>query len=418
MNKIIPISLWLLVLVCGGAAAWFAIAGSDSNVMVGSGSETGGSVDQPGAAFSNVKWEHLQDVPRFQLTNQESQEFDSADIAGRPMTISFFFASCPTICRDLNKQVQKIRNQLNDPEMMFVTITVDPENDTPEVLKKYAGEFDANVDDWNFLTGKMHRIQQLGSHTFRVNVDKSAHTENILLVDRWGRFRDRFQWDDPYDMKRYIATAKDVLAEQQPPFGKSFSTRNVMAGIRPPNIDTVPWIKEFYLVDQDSKSFFSRDLTGRVWIGSFFFVSCPGICIEQNQYLAGLQDRLAEHPAKLVSISTDPTHDTPSRMKEYARKFGADLDRWTFLTGDEQLIERTSAEYFRAYSSGGHHSTLLFVVDRWGNVRGEFDWREPAAEIQMIELIDQLNAETVPPAKFDRVSVERSPDANRAKAGH
>ena len=417
MNKVVPLVLWLMVLVCGGVVVYFANLGREPEMVVLD--ETGHrATSQSGIAFSDVKWEYLQNIPTFQFTNQDDETFDSADINGRPMVVSFFFATCPTICRDLNRQIQTLREQLNDAEMMFTTISVDPENDTPEILNRYAADFDATTDDWNFLTGEMYRVKELGNRAFSVSIDKDTHTDNILLVDRWGRYRDRFKWDDPKDMKRFLKVAKDVLAEQKPPFGKMIHTRNVMAGVKPPDIDSVPWIREFHLTNQNDEPFFSRQLIGQTWICNFFFVSCPGICVEQSQYIAGLQKRLQGHPARIVSISTDPNHDNPQRLKEYARKMGADLDSWTFLTGDETLIERTSAEFFRAYSSGGHHSTLLFVVDRWGNVRGEFDWREPAAEIQMVDLIDKLNAEKMPPAKFERISIEKEAEQEESESGH
>ena len=325
------------------------------------------------------------------------------------MVVSFLFATCPTICRELNTQIAKLREDLNDPDMMFTTISVDPEKDTPEVLERYALDFDASTDYWNFLTGPLYKVKQLGSQAFNVSVDPDTHTDNILLVDRWGRYRDRFKWDDPYDMKRFLTVAKDVLAEQEPPLEATFSTRNVMAGIEPSDINTVPWIREFHLIDQDSEKFFSRDLVGEVWVTSFFFVACPGICLEQNQYIAGLQQRMGDRPVSFASISTNS--DTPSRMKDYASQVGAKLTNWRFLTGGDVLVKRTGAEYFKAYASGGHHSTMLFVVDKWGNVRGEFDWREPAAEIQLVDLVDKLNEEKVPVAKFERISVEKEPVA-------
>ena len=418
MNRTIAIILWSLVVVAGVAVLvsnYWKNSENGAGVMVPVAEH--GDSNQAGAAFATVPWEHFQNVPRFRLTNQDGQEFDSATISGRPMTFSFFFATCPSICRDLNKQVRELRKELNDSEMMFVTLSVDPENDTPEVLNKYASDFGATTDDWNFLTGPLYKIKQLGSQTFRVSVDRNTHTDNIILVDRWGKYRDRFKWNDPYDMKRYLQVAKDILAEQEPPLSRSFSTRNVLAGIEPPNLDAVPWISDFHLTDQNAEPFYSRDLGGKVWIASFFFVSCPGICVEQNQYLASLQSHLSQHPASIVSISTDSRSDTPNRLKSYGRKMGADFKLWTFLTGDETLIKRVGAEYFVAHATGGHHSTHLFVVDRWSNVRGEFDWREPAAEIQLLELIDELNSEVEPPAKFDRLRVLKEAD-RESTSGH
>ena len=236
------------------------------------------------------------------------------------------------------------------------------------------------------------------------------------MIDRWGKYRDRFKWDDPYDMKRFVEVAKDVLSEQEPPLEKSFRTRNVLAGIDK-KIDTVKWVQEFWLTDQDKKKFYSRDLTGQVWICSFFFSTCPGICVEQNEYISGLQNRLKDHPAKLVSITTDPSNDTPSKLKAYANKIGADLENWKFLSGSDAWTRRISEEYFRAYNSGGHHSSQLYVVDKWGNIRGDFDWRDPNGEIKMLDLIDELNSETRPPAKYEWVS-HKKPSQSGTSKGH
>ncbi len=406
MNKIFPAILWLLVLACGGAAAYLTLNAPD-RVATGT----------TGVAYIDAPWKHLPSISPFQLIDQTGAEFDSAKVAPRPMAVSFFFASCPTICRDLNRQVERLHEELKNEDILFVSISVDPENDTPEVLAKYASEFGAKPNEWVFLTGEPYKIKQIGQQDFRVVVDKETHTDNILLVDRWGRYRDRFKWDDPYDMKRFVQVAKDVLAEPAPPIDAIFRTRNVMAGVEPADLSSVPWIREFHLTNQDGAPFYSRDLTGQVWICSFFFTSCPGICIEQNAYLAGLQSRLKDHPASLVSITTDPTTDTPEKMKSYGRKIGADFDHWTFCTGPDLLIRRISAEFFRAHASGGHHSSQLYVVDRWGNVRGDFDWREPQGEIEMLQLIDRLNAEQQPPSEFEWVSYRKAPEKNQSNSG-
>ena len=392
MNKTLPIVLWIMVFIFGGITLFFLKdkdqTAANNPIYI--------EADE-GATYEQIPWKHFQNVPPFTLTNQNNEEFDSAELAGRPYVVSFFFAECPSICRDLNAQVQRLREQVGDPELAFVTISVDPENDTPEVLNRYAADFDADAKDWNFLTGNMSEIKKVGEQSFRVIIDRDIHTDNILLVDRWGRFRDRFKWDDPYDMKRFLKVAKDVLAETEPPLEETFESRNMMASVIPSDLSSIKWISEFHLTDQDDQPFFSRDLTGKVWIGNFFFTTCPGICPEQTQYLAALQKRLADHPAHIVSITSDPNTDTPEVLSQYADKIGADTDSWTFATSDDPLlIKRIGAEFFVAHAAGGHHSSDLFVVDRFGNVRGNFDWQDPAEEVEMLELIDELNAEEVP----------------------
>ena len=177
-----------------------------------------------------------------------------------------------------------------------------------------------------------------------------------------------------------------------------------MVGREPIDLSIVQWLREFHLYSSEEKPFFSRDLTGEVWITNFFFTSCPTVCKEQTKYLEGLQSRLGDHATKLVSITTDPGTDLPAKLREYARAHNADPDRWLFLTGNEKAIPRISAEFYRAMGSGDHHSSELFVVDKWGNVRGRFDWQDAAQEVAMLGLVDELWDEARPPGEFERVN--------------
>ena len=394
MNKTLPIILWIMVFIFGGLTLFYMKRDDPST--------TGTSAPltvkpEEGTAYQQIPWKHFPNVTPFKLTNQLGEEFDSAELAGSPYVISFFFAECPGECRELNKQIQSLREKVTDPELKFFTLSVDPENDTPDVLKRYAADFDADPETWMFLTGDMYNIKEVGEKSLRVIIDKYTHTENIFLVDRWGRFRDRFEWKNPYDMKRFVSVTKDVLAETEPPMDATFHSRNMMAVANPEDISSISWIREFHLTDQDGQPFFSRDLTGKVWIGNFFFTNCPGICTEQTKYLAALQDRLADHPADIVSITSDPNADKPEVLRQYADKVGADTDSWTFCTSDKPLlIRRSGSEFFQAHTTEDHHSSRLFVVDRFGQLRGDFDWQDPAQEVEMFKLIDELNAETVP----------------------
>ena len=347
----------------------------------------------------------MPDVPRFDLIDQEGNTFDSAKLHGRVYAVSFFFAGCPTICRDLQEQIRRVNDQLRKQDVTFVSISVDPEEDTPEKLNRYAQDFGAKADRWAFLTDQPYKVRQLGEQVFRVVVDKATHTDNILLVDKWGRYRDRFKWDDPYDMKRFVKVAKELEQETEMPLEATVRTRNAMAGIEPSDWNSVPWIREFHLTERSGEPFFSRQMTGQVWIASFFFTTCPGICKEQNEYLRGLQQRWAECPT-LVSITTNPNTDTIETLRGYARDFDADKKKWLFCTGDEKLIPRIGAEFFKAHASGGHHSSRFYVVDKWGVVRGDFDWQKPEDVVAMKKLAAELEAETtlpVPQPKKKRI---------------
>lgn len=389
----LPIALWAAVLVFAAYLFWF----KPNRFAVGPGV---GPAAESGVVLVDVPWPHLPDLGRFKLTDQTGAELDSASLAGKVTAVCFFFARCPSICRDLNRQVQRLSEQLRDVPLQFLSVSVDPENDTPEVLARYAADFGAEPERWRFLTGQLYRVKELGEQSFRVDVNPETHTDNIFLIDRWGRYRDRFKWDDPTDMKRFASVARELAAEQSPPLEKLIRTRNALAGVEPRNWDDVPWIREFFLADQLGRKFYSRDLTGEVWVASFFFSTCPGICPRQNEYLAGLQQRLGERAVKFVSITTDPKTDTTAVLAETAARLRAEPERWLFCRGEEKLTRRIAAEFFRAEAGGEHHTSRLFVVDRWGQVRGSFDWQQPEEEVQMLQLIDECSGEAVPVRDF------------------
>ncbi len=382
----LSILLWGLVLVAGGWIA-YELRNRPSVISV-----------ETGPMFKKLPWKHLPDVAPFELMTSDGVKFDSRELAGHPYAVNFFFSTCPTICRQLNEQVRVLAEQFRNDDLTFLSITVDPLTDTPGRLAEYAKLFEAAPQQWKFLTGELSTIQQLGDQSFRVRLEKEVHTEDILLVDRWGRYRDRFRWDDPTEMRRFATVAKQVIDEQKPPLTAMIDTRNLMAAIPHTQQNTPPWLNEFFLEQSDGTILYSRDLIGQVWIGSIFFSTCTTHCVEQNRYLRDLQDRLGDRPLRIVSVTTDPQTDTPARLQQYAQEMKAQPNRWIFLTAQEKsYVNRVAAEYFGLFVQGSDHATDLAVVDRWGRVRRKFNWRDPSQEAEMLKLIDELIAEKQPP---------------------
>lgn len=410
MRYKMPFLLWTLVVIVAATMFYLRTSNRSAQNQTPGHSATDNDpedgnrvqIDSEGRAFANVPWKHFPNIEPFKLIDQNGDTFDSADLTGQAYVVSFFFASCPTFCRDLNKEIERVNAALKDTDIRFLTITVDPAKDTPEVLHKYAEGFGAEPARWAFLTGQKYELVEIGEHSFNVRIDPDTHTDNILLVDKWGRYRDRFKWDQPYDMQRFVEVAKQVAAETDPPIDKTFKTRNVLAGFEQPDLNNVRWVREFHLTERSGKKFYSRDSVGEVWIANFFFSTCPGICKAQNEYLRDLQKRLDGQCPQIVSITTDANTDTPEHLREFATNLGADPMNWLFLTGDRLLIKRIGSEYFKADSGDEHHSSLLYVVDRWGDVRGSFDWGKASEEIAMLRLIDQLESETRPQRPNDR----------------
>lgn len=131
-------------------------------------------------------------------------------------------------------------------------------------------------------------------------------------------------------------------------------------------------IGEFELVTQQGEAFDSSQLDGQVWVASFFFSSCPGACLKMNNTIARLQSELGESGVRFVSISVDPEYDTPEELAKYARHYGADPERWVFLTGPEEELRRVAMEEFLVAFGRGTHSEKFFVVGPDQKIAGTF----------------------------------------------
>ncbi len=110
------------------------------------------------------------------------------------------------------------------------------------------------------------------------------------------------------------------------------------------NFGTVP---DFALIERSERRVTRTSLAGLVWVTSFFYTNCPDICPLQSARMARLQRDFADQrDVRLVSISVDPEHDTPEVLRDYAQRFGADPERWLFLTGDKAAIHRLAQDGF------------------------------------------------------------------------
>jgi protein SCO1/2/putative membrane protein len=141
----------------------------------------------------------------------------------------------------------------------------------------------------------------------------------------------------------------------------------------------------FRLVERSGRAVTDADLAGRVWVAAFVFTRCPLSCPKITSVMKGLQGKFEGTGVKLVSVSVDPEHDTPEVLAEYARRFGADPDRWWFLTGPKAEVvglihdrfllpvEAASDDDRRAGAEAFSHSARLALVGRGNTVLGYFD---------------------------------------------
>lgn len=141
-------------------------------------------------------------MQEFTLTERSGKEVSSESLLGRPYIVSFFFTRCPSICMQQNRKLEELQNDLPVEDVRLLAISVDPEFDRPEVLREYAARFDADPEQWLFLTGPLDYIRRIGSDLFQQPVNQQFHTERFALVDGQGDLDSIYSWNNPVHMKR------------------------------------------------------------------------------------------------------------------------------------------------------------------------------------------------------------------------
>jgi cytochrome oxidase Cu insertion factor (SCO1/SenC/PrrC family) len=165
-------------------------------------------------------------------------------------------------------------------------------------------------------------------------------------------------------------------------------------------------VPEFALTNQHGLVVTRSNLLGHVWVADIIFTRCAGPCPTMTRRMSELQAALPlEQSVRLVTLTTDPTHDTPEVLKSYAAKFGAEPHRWFFLTGTKAQIVNLAADGLKLTAvekeSGQRttpedlfiHSTIFILVDQRGRVRGTFESDQPGVNGKVLESIRVLQRE-------------------------
>jgi len=135
-------------------------------------------------------------APAFTLTSQDGAAVTLADFRGKVVAVTFIYASCTDTCPILTALMASVQDKLGGDfgaKVAFLSITVDPERDTPQVLKQYAETFGADPKGWAFLTGTPAVIRDV-TRRYGVFASKTAggdvdHTFLTSIVDRRGVLR-------------------------------------------------------------------------------------------------------------------------------------------------------------------------------------------------------------------------------------
>ena len=176
--------------------------------------------DAPQQTFQQQPLPKIAPAPEFSLTSQDGGRVTLADFRGKVVAVTFIYTLCTTTCPVLTPMMSFVQDQLGSnfgTKIAFVSITVDPERDTPQVLKEYAQAFDANLAGWAFLTGTPDAIRDV-TRRYGVFASKTAngdvdHTFLTSIVDPRGILRVQYVGVrfDPDELRR------DLLSLLQEP---------------------------------------------------------------------------------------------------------------------------------------------------------------------------------------------------------
>jgi protein SCO1/2 len=170
------------------------------------------------------------EVPAFALLDQRGEAFTREDLlaADKTYVVGFVFTRCPTTCPAVSRamlsfQEQITRSKLED-RVELISVSVDPEHDTPEVLADYADTLGADLDNWRFLTGSKSDIESFVVDGFKLAVGERetkspgvydiAHSTKLALVDRFGNIRGYYSIDSDGLAELYHRTVRVIRVEE------------------------------------------------------------------------------------------------------------------------------------------------------------------------------------------------------------
>ncbi|HVU08258.1 MAG TPA: SCO family protein [Verrucomicrobiae bacterium] len=149
-----------------------------------------------------IQPDHARQLVNFSLTDRSGKTVTRGDVAGEFLVVDFLFTSCSLTCPVVNKQMAEIQQlTTNQPDVKLVSLTVDPRDDTPDVLAKYGERFGADTNRWLLLTGEKTQLYNLiGTSFLAADLDDPftympgnfSHTERIAIVDPRGNVRAYF----------------------------------------------------------------------------------------------------------------------------------------------------------------------------------------------------------------------------------
>lgn len=206
IRELLLIGISGIFLIVVGGVAWIAIQGT-----AGHGSPS--------------RWQlpDLGKVPAFSLTESDGTALRQTDLREKVWIASFIFTRCAGACPVMMRQEVSVQTQLPvRDDLRLVSFSVDPDYDSPSVLRQYAEIFGVDRSRWLFLTGDKKQIYDLAINEFKVNTADAdptkempiLHSSKLILVDRRGTIRGYYDSNDSVEMETLVRDTTKLLAER------------------------------------------------------------------------------------------------------------------------------------------------------------------------------------------------------------
>jgi protein SCO1 len=180
-----------------------------------------------GKTVTDTVWHRLENIS---LVNQLGDTVSLDDISGSIIIADFIFTRCPSICPTLTKNMKELqdamkmkdsRRRIDSSYVRFISFTVDPQRDTPEVLKHYADKYAVNHDTWWFLTGDKKKIYDYALNELKLGlqdgngVDSNfIHTDKFVLIDKYRIVRGYYDGTDSTSMSKLAEDLTLLMLEK------------------------------------------------------------------------------------------------------------------------------------------------------------------------------------------------------------
>ena len=313
-------------------------------------------------------------IPDVEVLDQDGRKvhFYTDLVKGKTVAINFIFTTCTTICPPMGATFASVQKDLENRDVKFISISVDPVTDTPERLKAWREKFKPGPS-WTLVTGEKQKIDELLEALAASTVRREDHSPTTIIGnDALGQWTRAFGLGKPSQLVQIIDQAANGTLEEPTAAAKYFG--------------------DVELIDQDGRKvrFYSDVLKGKTVVVNVLFTTCTNVCPPISRNFERIQEALGERLGKdvfLVSITVDPENDTPEKLKAYAEKFHARAG-WSFLTGKKENIDQALYKLGQYVQDKNSHKTIVIIGNESTGL-----WKKAfglASADDLIKLVDEV----------------------------